>query len=625
MEKQLLDRVKDPRDLKQFKPEELPELCKELRQDLIDQISQVGGHFASGLGAVELTVALHYVFDTWRDKLVWDTGHQAYPHKMLTGRRDLFPTLRQYQGLGGFLRREESPYDLFGAGHAGTSISAALGMNEAVHQRGGDEKTVAIIGDGSMTSGLAFEGLNQAGHIGRNLIVVLNDNEMGISPNVGALGSFLSRKLISRRALKVKSEVKALLKSLPAMGETVYHGLKKAEDAVVGFFTPGLMFEGFGFEYVGPIDGHDVLGLVKVLEDAKRVEHPLLIHAITKKGYGYPPAEADPLKYHGVGKFDPVTGELAKEKAGVPSYTSVFGKAICDLAEQDERIIAITAAMCPGTGLTAFAERFPKRFYDVGISEAHGVTFAAGMATEGYRPVCAIYSTFLQRAYDSIVHDVGIQGLHVVFSMDRGGIVGADGPTHQGLYDFAYMRHIPGTVVMAPKDENEMRRMLRTAIEHDGPISLRYPRGEGEGVALDKDIRALPIGVSELLREGADVALLGIGNTVYPCLKAADLLAKEGVRAAVLNARFVKPLDRETILGLAERCGALLSVEEHVLQGGFGSAVAELLVDERRTTPLLRLGVPDVYVEQGPQPVMRKLYGLHPEGIAASALKLLRS
>ncbi|MBZ0251902.1 MAG: 1-deoxy-D-xylulose-5-phosphate synthase, partial [Candidatus Methylomirabilis sp.] len=515
--------------------------------------------------------------------------------------------------------------DLFGAGHAGTRISAALGMNEAVHQRGGDEKTVAIIGDGSMTSGLAFEGLNQAGHIGRNLIVVLNDNEMGISPNVGALGSFLSRKLISRRALKVKSEVKALLKSLPAMGETVYHGLKKAEDAVVGFFTPGLMFEGFGFEYVGPIDGHDVLGLVKVLEDAKRVEHPLLIHAITKKGYGYPPAEADPLKYHGVGKFDPVTGELAKEKAGLPSYTAVFGEAICDLAEEDERIIAITAAMCPGTGLTAFSERFPKRFYDVGISEAHGVTFAAGMATEGYRPVCAIYSTFLQRAYDSIVHDVGIQGLHVVFSMDRGGIVGADGPTHQGLYDFAYMRHIPGVVVMAPKDENEMRRMLRTAIEHDGPISLRYPRGEGEGAALDKDIRALPIGVSELLREGADVALLGIGNTVYPCLRAAELLAKEGVRAAVLNARFVKPLDRAAILGLADRCGALVTVEEHVLQGGFGSAVAELLVDERRTTPLLRLGIPDVYVDQGPQPVMRKLYGLHPEGIAASALKLLRS
>src|SRR5581483_2085766 len=532
----LLDQINDPKDLKKIPREALPQLAQEIRERILQVVADKGGHLGASLGAVELTIALHTVFDAPRDRFVWDTGHQAYPHKLLTGRRDLFPTLRQYQGISGFLSRAESPYDTFGAGHAGTSISAALGMVEARDHQNGKYHVVAIIGDGSMTAGMAYEALNHAGALKRNIIVVLNDNEMSISKNVGAFSAYLNRIITGPLYTKVRSETAHLLKNIPKIGEPMFRAAKRAEESVKGLITPGLLFEEMGFRYIGPIDGHRLDHLLTTFENVKQLDGPLLVHLITKKGKGYSPAEADPAAFHGTSAFDLSTG-LAKKKAALPTYTGVFASGLIALAEENPKIVAITAAMPEGTGLSKFAKEFPDRFYDVGIAEQHGVTLAAGMAADGLRPVVAIYSTFLQRAYDQIVHDVALQNLPVVFCLDRAGLVGEDGPTHNGVFDIAYLRAIPNLTIMAPKDENELQRMLAAAVTQPGPVALRYPRGEGMGVPLDAKPAALAIGKGELLKgeptEEWDVALIALGSMVYPALAAAALLEAEGVVAGV--------------------------------------------------------------------------------------------
>jgi 1-deoxy-D-xylulose-5-phosphate synthase len=621
----LLDHIQSPEDLRRLPAAQVPRVAEELRAEIVDVVSRTGGHLASSLGAVELITALHYVFQTPRDKLVLDVGHQGYPHKLLTGRRDRFETIGTEGGIAKFLRRSESPFDHFGAGHAGTSISAALGMARAIQHRGGDDIAIALIGDGSMTAGMAFEALNHAGHLHQsNLVVVLNDNEMSISPNVGALSSYLSRKLSSPMARRVKGWAREFLRSLPA---DALHWAQKAEESVKVFISQGLFFEALGFRYIGPVEGHKVETLLETLGNvramAKNGEGPILVHAVTAKGYGYEPAEQDPFRYHGVGSFEVETGAFPPSKPGPPKYQNVFADALIELAREDERIIGITAAMADGTGLDRFAKVFPDRFYDVGIAEQHAVTFAAGLATEGMKPVPAIYSTFLQRAYDQVVHDVCLQNLDVTFALDRAGLVGADGATHQGFYDLAYLRTLPNMVVMAPKDENELRHMLRTAIEHAGPAALRFPRGGGLGVPLDPEIKSLPLGVAELLRDGDDVLLLALGPLVHTALEAADELAQEGIRAAVLNARFVKPLDVERISALCRRCSALVTIEEASGMGGFGGAVLEALADAGVSIPTTRLAIPDTLIEHGDPGALRKAIGLDVGGIARSARELL--
>jgi 1-deoxy-D-xylulose-5-phosphate synthase len=612
-----LDTINSPDDLKKLIESELPLLASEIREFIIETVAKTGGHLASNLGSVELTLALHYCFNSPADKIIWDVGHQAYTHKIITGRRDAFPTQRQYRGLSGFPKRSESPHDAFGAGHASTSISAGLGMATASCLKGEDNKVVAIIGDGSLTGGIAFEALNQAGHLRKNLIVVLNDNEMSISENVGAFSSFISRKLTGSYFRDLKKEMQGLLKSIPAIGNNILHFAKKAENSLKGFLTPGALFEALGFEYIGPIQGHDIPQLIEVFKASHTVGGPILIHVVSTKGKGYPPAEENPSRFHGVGPFDVKTGAVTAGKGSVGSYTSVFGETMVKLAGEDPKIVAITAAMPDGTGLTGFAKTFPDRFFDVGIAEQHALTFAAGLAAEGLRPVAAIYSTFTQRAYDQVFHDISLQKFPVTLALDRAGLVGDDGPTHHGVFDYSYLRHLPGMAVMAPKDENELRHMLKTAVYSDRPIAVRYPRGAGYGVTMDADLHALEIGRGELLEEGEDLVIVAIGSTVYPSLEAAKLLREEGVRASVINARFVKPLDKELILAEALRTGNVVSVEENALMGGFGSAILELLEQERITCiRVKRLGIPDRYIEHGSQAQLRKDLGLDAEGIA---------
>ncbi|MRR50857.1 MAG: 1-deoxy-D-xylulose-5-phosphate synthase [Rhodocyclaceae bacterium] len=620
----LLEKIDGPADLKLLKEDELVLLGEEIRRFLLETVSRTGGHLASNLGCVELTLALHYCFDSPTDRIVWDVGHQAYTHKILTGRREVFHTQRQYKGISGFPKPEESPHDAFGAGHSSTSISAGLGMAAANALTGKDSKVIAVIGDGSLTGGLAFEGLNQAGHLRKNLIVVLNDNDMSISKNVGAFSAFISRKLTGSYFRDLKKEIQSLLKGIPAIGTNILHFAKKAEDSLKGFLTPGTLFEALGFDYVGPIQGHNLPQLIEVFRNCRSVEGPILIHVMTTKGKGYEPAEKDPDIFHGIGPFAIETGKTTAAKGSADSYTSVFGRTMVKLGEEDEKVIAITAAMPDGTGLSPFARAFPNRFFDVGIAEQHALTFAAGLAAEGFRPVAAIYSTFAQRAYDQIFHDICLQKLPVTLALDRCGLVGDDGPTHHGVFDLSYLRHLPEMAVMAPMDENELQHMLKTAVYADRPIALRYPRGAGYGVTMDQELTTLDIGKGALLSDGDDLAIIAIGVTVYPAREAARLLAADGIRAMVVNARFVKPLDRETILQAASLTGNLLTVEENALQGGFGSAILELLesagMSEVRTK---RLGIPDRFIEHGSQGRLRADLGLDASGIAAAAKTLL--
>ena len=620
----LLDGVQYPKDIRSFTVNELNQLAAEIREEVISVVSEVGGHFASTLGAVELTLALHYVFNTPDDRIIWDTGHQCYAHKLLCGRRDRLGTIRQLGGLSGFLSREESEYDVFGAGHAGTSISAALGMVEAKSLDGSSRKVVAVISDGGLSAGLTYEGLNSAGHLDKDLIVVLNDNEHFIDPRVGAVSSFLSRQFTSDLGVRLQKNLSTLLKSLPS-GENIKYLARKLRDSFLGLVTPGFLFESLGFQYVGPIDGHNIGQMIATLEDIKKVEGPTLIHVMTKKGKGYGPAEKDPIKFHAVTPFHVLTGKAKKEKGPIPTYTDTFGQALIRLAKENPKVVGITAAMGSGTGIDKLQRELPKRTYDVGIAEQHAVTFAGGMATEGYIPVVAIYSTFLQRGYDEILHDVCLQNLHVVFALDRGGLVGADGPTHHGVFDFAFMRSIPNLVIMAPKDENELQHMLKTAIDHSGPISLRYPRGEGWGVTMDGQMKRLPIGKAELLRDGNDIVIAAIGQTVLPALKAAQELAPLGISAAVVNARFVKPLDGELLGGLLTRVPRLITVEDHAIAGGFGSALVEFIADQGITgVEIKRLGVPDRFIPHGTQDELRKICGFDKDAIAQAALQLVR-
>jgi len=620
----LLDGIDYPRDVRKLTADELPRLAEEIREEVISVVSEVGGHFASTLGAVELTLALHYVFETPQDRIVWDTGHQAYAHKLICGRRERLGTIRQFGGLSGFLSREESEYDVFGAGHAGTSISAALGMVEANSMQHSPRRVVAVISDGGLSAGLTFEGLNQAGHLDRDLIVVLNDNEHFIDPRVGAVSSFLSKQFTTDLAVRLQKNISTWLKSLPS-GENLKHAARKLRDVFLGLVTPGFLFESLGFQYVGPIDGHNLAEMIQTLENVKKIEGPTLVHVLTKKGKGYAPAEADPVKYHSVTPFHVLTGKPKKPKSPIPSYTEIFAQALLRAANENPKVVAITAAMGSGTGIDKFARDFPERSYDVGIAEQHAVTFAAGMATEGLVPVVAIYSTFLQRAYDEILHDVCVQNLHVVLALDRGGLVGADGPTHHGVFDFAYMRSIPNLVIMAPKDENELQHMLQTAIEHDGPISLRYPRGDGWGVPIDARARALESGKGELLRPGKNLAILAIGQTVLPALRAAEDLAPLGIDAAVVNARFVKPLDKELLREVLGNVSHVITVEDHAVAGGFGSAVLEFMAEEGIAGAHVRcLGVPDRFIPHGTQDELRKFCGFDREGITQAALQMMR-
>ncbi len=613
----ILDQIQTPQDIKKLDLEELEGLCREIREAILSTVSKNGGHLASNLGVVELTASLHYVFDFPRDKIVWDVGHQSYAHKLLTGRKDLFYTLRQYEGISGFPKREESPYDAFDSGHSGNSISSALGMAEARRLRGKEGKVIAVIGDGSMTSGLAFEGLNQTGHIDQDLIVVLNDNEMSISPNVGALSSYLNRLMTGQFVNRARHDIENFLKTLPGIGKSVLRFAKQAEESLKGFFMPGLLFEELGMKYIGPIDGHRLDYLIETFQNIKKLRGPILVHVITKKGKGYPPAEMNPDRFHGVSPFVIETGELRSHSPkSPPTYTEIFGETLCKLAKEDRRLIAITAAMQSGSGLEEFAKRYPDRFYDIGIAEQHAVTFAAGLALEGMKPVVAIYSTFLQRAYDQILQDVCLQNLPVVFALDRGGIVGEDGPTHHGLFDFSYLRHIPNLVVMVPKDENEFQHMIKTAMECSQPVAFRYPRGKGVGVKREGALHSIEIGEGEVLREGRDVLILAIGTPVYPSLQAAERLSDVGIQAAVINSRFLKPLDGNLLCEWAKKTGKILTVEENVLQGGFGSAVLELFQERGLfSVQVKRLGIPDLFVEHGTQVLLREKYGIDEHGI----------
>jgi 1-deoxy-D-xylulose-5-phosphate synthase len=628
-QEKLLDSIRSPEDLRALPRDQVQQVTEELRTEIVERVSRTGGHLASSLGAVELLTAIHYVFDTPNDRLCLDVGHQGYPHKMLTGRRLLFDEegcgIGTEGGIGKFLRRSESQYDNFGAGHAGTSISAALGMARAKQHLGEDGIAIAMIGDGGITAGMAFEALNHAGALHqRNLLVVLNDNEMSISPNVGAMGSYLSRKLSAPMVRRMKTWTKDFLGGMP--GDMV-HWARKAEESLKVFFSPGLLFEALNFKYVGPVQGHRIDVLLETFENVKAMlaagDGPILVHALTAKGRGYEPAERDPLKYHGVSKFEVETGKMAPSKPGPPSYTGIFAETLIELAEDDSRIVGITAAMPGGTGLDKFQLRFPDRFYDVGIAEQHAVTFAAGLATEGMKPVAAIYSTFLQRAYDQVVHDVCVQDLDVTFAIDRAGLVGADGATHQGFYDMTYLRSLPNMVVMAPKDENELRHMLKTAIAHPGPAAVRYPRGAGVGVPLEPEVKAIPIGESELLRDGDEALVVAIGNTVHPAVEAGGELAADGVSVAVVNARFAKPLDTERIVALARRCGVVVTVEEHAGEGGFGSAVLEALAEAGVPVRARVLAVPDSIVEHGSAADFQARFGIDSEGIARAVRELL--
>jgi 1-deoxy-D-xylulose-5-phosphate synthase len=606
----LLDAIESPADLRQVPVAKLPEVAQELRQFLIHTVSTRGGHFAAGLGAVELAVALHYVFDTPHDRLVWDVGHQAYPHKVLTGRRDSLHTIKQPGGLAPFPTRSESQYDTFGVGHSSTSISAALGMAVAAGRLGESRRVVAIIGDGAMTAGMAFEALNHAGSLPADLLVILNDNDMSISENVGALSNYFAAALSGRVYRHLREGGKKVLKPIPPIWELA----RRSEEHLKGMVLPGTLFEELGFNYIGPMDGHDVRALVSTLRNVRKLPGPQFLHVVTRKGKGYPPAEADPIKWHGPGPFDPVSGTIFKEAASGPSYSQIFGQWLCDMAERDPRIIGITPAMREGSGLVEFSKRFPDRYFDVAIAEQHSVTFAAGLATEGLKPVVAIYSTFLQRAYDQLIHDVALQNLPVLFAVDRAGLVGSDGATHQGSYDLSYLRCIPNLVLMTPSDENECRQMLYTGTTLSCPSVVRYPRGTGPGVPLEKAFTALPVGRALVKREGrCGLALLAFGPLLEPATRIAERLD-----ATLVNMRFVKPLDEALILDLAGRHRAFITLEENAVHGGAGSAIGELLAAEGLSLPLLQIGIPDRFIEHGSRDSCLAAAGLDAQSLGAT-------
>jgi len=609
----LLNSIASPDDLRKLDRVQLPQLAEELRAFLVESVSKTGGHLSSNLGTVELTIALHYIFDTPDDKLVWDVGHQTYAHKILTGRREAMSRLRMAGGIAGFPKRKESPYDTFGTGHSSTSISAALGMAVAARLAGKSNRSVAIIGDGAMTGGMAFEALNNAGAMDANLLVILNDNDMSISQPVGALNNYLAKLMSGRFYAAMRRGSEKMLKGMPPVLEFA----KRTEEHLKGMVTPGTLFEEFGFNYIGPIDGHDIDVLLDTLSNIRQLEGPQFLHIVTRKGKGYAHAEEDCTLYHGVSKFDPVSG-IALQQSSKPTYTEVFGDWLCDMAAQDEKVVGITPAMCEGSGMVGFAQKFPERYFDVGIAEQHALTFAAGMACDGYKPVVAIYSTFLQRAYDQLIHDIAIQNLPVVLAIDRGGLVGADGATHAGSFDLSYLRCIPNITVMAPADENECRQMLYTACRLDTPSAVRYPRGRGPGVAIDQTMQALPVGKAELRRSGKRVAILSFGSMLAPALAAGEQLD-----ATVANMRFVKPLDAELVKQLAREHELLVTVEENVVQGGAGSAVAECLHQHGVTVPLLQLGLPDSFIEQGEHMQMLADCGLDAVGIAAAIRNIL--
>jgi len=606
----LLDGIHSPADLRQLPASKLPALAKELRAFLIETVATRGGHFAAGLGTVELTIALHFVYDTPTDRIVWDVGHQAYPHKVLTGRRERLHTIKQTGGLAPFPSRAESEFDTFGVGHSSTSISAALGMAIGAAQAGEKRRVVAVIGDGAMSAGLAFEALNHGGSLEVDLLLILNDNDMSISENVGAMSNYFAKVLSGKLYAGLREGSKKVLRQMP----TVWELARRSEEHMKGMVLPGTMFEEMGWNYVGPIDGHDLKALTRTLRNLKDLRGPQFLHIVTRKGKGYPPAEADPIKWHGPGPFDPVSGQIYKEKASGPSYSQVFGQWLCDMAERDPRIVGITPAMREGSGLVEFEKRFPDRYFDVGIAEQHAVTFAAGLACEGARPVVAIYSTFLQRAYDQLIHDVALQKLPVVFALDRAGLVGGDGVTHQGSYDLTFMRCVPNLVVMAPADENECRQMLYTATTLDQPAAVRYPRGHGPGVAVEAALQALPVGRAQVRREGrSGLALLAFGTLVAPAERIAERLD-----ATLVNMRFVKPLDEELILSVAARHSAIVTLEENTIAGGAGSAISELLAQRGVQLPLLLLGLPDRFVEHGSREDCLRMAGLDAASLEAA-------
>jgi 1-deoxy-D-xylulose-5-phosphate synthase len=614
----LLERINSPADLRRLQPDQLRTVADEIRTYILETMSRVGGHTGASLGAVELAVALHYAFETPKDRLVWDVGHQAYAHKILTGRRELLPTIKQYGGISGFLRRDESEYDTFGAGHASTSLSAALGMAIARDKKGEDHHVVALIGDASLAGGMAMEAINQAGHLKSRLIVVLNDNEMSIAPAVGALTGYLNRIRSAHGYHRFKDEVEETLLAIPSVGERLHHAAKTMKDAIAAAVLPGALVSELGFKYIGYVDGHNPRALVAALREAQQVKDgPVIVHALTTKGKGYPQAESDYYRWHATGPFDLKTGKPIKTIAKTPTYTTVFGETLCSLMEDNPKIVALTAAMPDGTGVCSALERFPGRAFDVGIAEQHCVTFAAGMSCEGLKPVCAIYSTFLQRGYDQLVHDVCIQNLDVKFCLDRGGIAGGDGQTHHGLLDIAYLRGVPNIVVMAPKDEGEMRDMLFTMVEHNGPAAMRYPRGNGIGADIEREPQLLEIGKGEILRDGGEIAIVSYGSMVHPSLAAAENLAKEGLETTVVNARFVKPLDAPLLLALARTKRLIVTVEEAYLAAGFGSAVLELLEENglQDRVRVVRMGVPDRLITHGDPKLLLAKYGLDADGI----------
>ncbi len=612
----ILEKVNSPEDVKRLSKEELERLASELRDFIIKVVERTGGHLASSLGVVELTIALLRVFSPPRDEIVWDVGHQSYPYKILTGRRDKFHTLRQYGGISGFPSIKESPYDAFGTGHSSTSISAALGIKVAKRLKGEEGHVIAVIGDGALTAGEAYEGLNNAGQLGEDLIVILNDNEMSISKNIGAISNYLTKITTGEFLRKAKERLEKVTEKL--FGERVYRGLKRVEDLVIkGLFPPGMLFEELGFRYVGPIDGHDLETLETTLRNVSKMKGPTLVHVLTKKGKGYPPAEEKPEKFHGVSPGGKKSGKQ------LPTYTEVFAKTIVEIASEDEKVVAITAAMPSGTGLDFFRELFPDRYFDVGIAEQHAVTFAAGLAKEGLKPVVAIYSTFLQRAYDQIVHDVALQELPVVFAVDRAGLVGEDGATHHGVLDLSYLRAVPNMVVAAPKDEEELRHLLFTALKSDRPFAVRYPRGKGYGVPLREPLKKIEIGSWEVLREGKEVAVVATGWTVYQALLAAEELEREGISVTVVNGRFVKPIDERLLSEIARNHPIIITVEENVIKGGFGSAVDEFL-SSWFTGKVINVGIPDRFIEHGNQDLLRRIVGIDAEGIKRAVLDAVR-
>ncbi|MBI5782225.1 MAG: 1-deoxy-D-xylulose-5-phosphate synthase [Gammaproteobacteria bacterium] len=610
-DKHLLETINSPEDLRRLKEDDLPPLAQEIRAYLIDTVSRTGGHLAAGLGTVELTLALHYVFNTPADRLVWDVGHQTYPHKILTGRRDRMGSLRQTGGISGFPRRDESEYDTFGVGHSSTSISAALGMAVAAARTGAERQVVAIIGDGALSGGQAFEALNNAGNMDADLLVVLNDNDMSISPNVGAMSQYLARILSGKVYTHMREGSKTVLSTIPPMWELA----KRVEEHMKGMVMPSTLFEELGFNYFGPVDGHNLHALIRMLRNLRGLKGPRFLHVVTRKGKGYEPAEGDPCVYHGVTPFDPATGKMEKKPAGT-TYTQVFGEWLCDMAARDVRLVGITPAMREGSGLVQFSERYPNRYFDVGIAEQHALTFAAGLACDGMKPVVAIYSTFLQRGYDQLIHDICLQNLPVLLAIDRAGLVGADGATHAGSFDFSYLRCLPNMTVMAPADENECRRLLTTGFMLNGPASVRYPRGTGPGVAVDPALEPLPIGKAEVRRAGKRVALLAFGSMLAPALEAG-----EAFDATVVNMRFVKPLDEDLVREMARTHELLITVEENVVSGGAGSAINEFLAAAGISTRIVNLGLPDRFIEHGDHRAQLAHCGLDAAGIRRAILR----